>query len=300
MTIQLIQNKFKLFLLFFILFSICISYLSYQSSVAQLDIITDSSKQGGHILTFSDVDKMLSGVPNITASALPVDIWRVQYSLWDDNIEEAKRHVKSAAIANPHVYSSEYLQGLIFQAEGNLDSALYYSKRAFVGWPKNINHFNSYLDVLEETQDTVSLVNAFNILDISLKKRPEYFRRFYSSLNKIKLSYLVTDFDDQEDLNSSVLIGNTFTRGYNFPNGQVIRDTTNSYAFISKNIVANQNGSEFLYKINKDTLNFYYKRDPIKPVAKYYAKFSPKYNTLIFRNIEFEKDKFQDQFFIKN
>lgn len=218
----------------------------------------------------------------------------------ENNLISAKQYVKSASKVNPHVYISEWLQGILYLNENQIDSALYYSKIAFYGWPKNINHYNSYVDVLEVKQDSISLIDAFNFLEPDLKKNSNYFTRFYSSFNKIKLSYLVTDFDDQKDLNSSVLIGNTFTRGYNFPNGQVIRDTTNSYTFISKNIVANQNGGEFLYKIIRDTLNFYYKRDPIKPVAKYYAKFSPKYNTLIFRNIEFEKDKFQDQFFIKN
>ena len=189
---------------------------------------------------------------------------------------------------------------MIFFSQGVEDSALYYSKRAFEGWPKNINHYNSYVDVLEMTQDTTSLIKAFNNLDLSLKKRPEYFRRFYSSFNKIKLSFLVTDFDDEEGLDFDELLGNTYIRGYNFPNGQVIKDTTFSYTFKSKDIIVNQNGSEFFYKINSDTLNFYFKRDPIKPIAKYFSKYSPQYKTIIFRNVEFEKDKFQDQYFIKS
>ena len=73
-----------------------------------------------------------------------------------------------------------------------------------------------------------------------------------------------------------------------------------SYTFKSKDIIVNQNGSEFFYKINSDTLNFYFKRDPNKPIAKYFSKYSPQYKTIIFRNVEFEKDKFQDQYFIKS
>ena len=298
MTIQMIQKKFKLFLLIVIFFSATFSFLSYRSSLVQLEIIADSSKET-RVLTFKDVDDMLNGYPNITASALPVDIWRVQYALWDGNIEQAQKYVKTAANVNPHVYTSEYLQGLIFNAQGSIDSAFYYSKKAFEGWSKNISHFNSYIDILEAKQDTISLIKAFDTLSVSLKKRPEYFRRFYASFNKIKLSFLVTDFEDQRDLNVSELLGNTYTRGYNFPNGQVIKDTTFAYTFKSKSIIANQNGEEFLYKIIKDSLNFYYKRDPIKPVVKYFSKYSPKFKTIIFRNVEFEKDKFQDQYFIK-
>lgn len=291
-------NKFKIFLVIFILINIFFSFLSYKSSVAQLIIITDSSKEK-HDLSFTDVDNMLNNYPNISASALPVDIWRVQYSLWDGNIEDSKKFVKTASKVNPYVYTSEYLQGLIFNAEGNIDSAYYYSKKAFEGWPKNINHYNSYVDILEKKQDTISLIKAFDTLDIALKKRSEYFKRFYTSFNKIKLSYLITDYEDQEQLDITELIGNTYTRGYNFPNGQVIRDTTFSYMFKSKQIIVNQNGNEFIYTIKNDTLNFYYKRDLINPIAKYYSRYSPKYKTIIFRNVEFEKNKFQDQYFIK-
>ena len=144
------------------------------------------------------------------------------------------------------------------------------------------------------------MIESFDGLDLSLKKRPEYFRRFYASFNKIKLSFLVTDYDDQKDLDLYELLGNTYIRGYNFPNGQVVRDTAFSYTFKSKDIIVNQNGSEFFYKINSDTLNFYFKRDPNKPIAKYFSKYSSKYKTIIFRNVEFEKDKFQDQYFIKS
>ena len=299
MTIQMTKNKLKLFFLAVILFNIIFSFFAFRTSVAQFKIIGDSSKEIRE-LTFKEVDSMLNGFPNITASALPADIWRVQYSLWEGNIELAQKYVKPAAIVNPHVYTSEYLQGLIFSSQGSLDSAFYYSKKAFEGWPKNIGHYNSYIDILEAKQDTISLIKAFDTLDVSLKQRPEYFRRFYASFNKIKLSFLVTDYDDQKDLDLYELVGNTYFRGYNFPNGQVIKDTTFSYTFKSKNIIVNQNGNEFFYKINADTLNFYFKRDPNKPIAKYFSKYSPQYKTIIFRNVEFEKDKFQDQYFIKS
>ena len=241
---------------------------------------------------------MLNGYPNISASALPVDIWRVQYSLWEGDIEKAQKYVKPASKANPYVFTSEYLQGLIFQNLGNIDSAYYYSKKAFEGWPKNLEHYNSYLDVLEVKKDTVSLIKAFSNLDNSLKQRPQYFRRFYSSFNKIKLSFLVTTYKDQINLDSADLIGKTFVRGYNFPNGQVVRDSTTSYTFKNTETIVNQKGDEFLYRIIEDTLNFYYRRNPKKPIAKYFSKYSPSYKTIIFRNVEFEKNNFQDQYFI--
>ena len=291
-------KKLKYLLFVPILLSLYFSYLAYASSKAQSIILKDL-KQKNKSLSYSQLDSMLNGYPNINASALPVDIWRVQYLLNDGKYDLAKKYVKSAADVNPHVYVSEYLQGLIFLGEGNLDSAYYYSKVAFEGWPKNIEHYNSYVDVLEYKKDTISLIKAFDTLDVELKKVPAYFKRFYSSFNKIKLSYLITSFEDERDLDYNDVVGNIFERGYVFPNDQVIRDTTLSYTFKSKNVLSNQNGDEFLYKIDKDSLLFYYKRDPKKPIVKYFTKFSPSRNTLIFRNVRYEKGKFQDQFFIK-
>lgn len=293
------KNRFKLLYLLPLTFALSFSFLAYKSSSAQREIIVDLKKKNKSF-RFSDIDNMLNGYPNINSAALPIDIWKVQYSLLDKNYKQAKRYVKSAAKVNPHVYVSEYLQGIIYYNEGKYDSAYYYSKQAFEGWPKNIEHYNSYVDVLETIKDSVSLIKAFAVLDSNLKKRPEYFKRFYKSFNKIKLSYLVTQYSDQINVNFSNILGNTFIRGYNFPNGQVIKDSTTSYSFISDNIVKNQNGGEFIYKLKNDSILFFYKRDPSKPIAKYFAKYSPDYETLIFRNIEFEKDKFQDQYFIKS
>ena len=292
-------KSINILLLIINVFTITFCYFAYKTSVSERLIVIDS-KRAKHEYSFDQVDKMFTGFPNISSSSLPVDIWKVQYSLWENDIDRANKYILSAVQANPHTFTGEFLKAEIFQALGQTDSAVFYSKKAFEGWPKNINHYNSYIDNLEIKQDTIALIEAFNRLDSNLVKRPEYFKRFYSSFNKIKLSFLVTEFEDQKDLELHELLGNTYIRGYNFPNGQVIKDSTLSYTFKSKNIIVNQNGSEFFYKLNSDTLNFYFKRDPNKPIAKYFSKYSPQYKTIIFRNVEFEKDKFQDQYFIKS
>ena len=298
MIIRKKSNRINFFLLLINVVASIFCYFSYKTNVAEKLIIQDS-KRSKRDYTIDQVDKMFIGYPNISSSSLPVDIWKVQYSLWDNNIDRASKFISSAVEANPYTFTGEFLKSQIFSALGQSDSAVFYSKKAFQGWPKNINHYNTYLDNLEVIQDTVALIKAFNFLDSNLVKRPEYFKRFYSSFNKIKLSFLVTEFEDQKDLELHELLGNTYIRGYNFPNGQVIKDSTLSYTFKSKNIITNQNGGEFYYKIKNDSLIFYFKRDPSKPVAQYFSKYSPEYKTIIFRNVEFEKDKFQDQFFIK-
>lgn len=292
------MKKFKYLILVPIGSIIFISYLSFMSSRSHRIILNDVNKKSKN-LTFSEIDKMLNDIPNISPTSLPVDIWRVQYLLSENKIELAKKYVKSASNVNPHVYVSEFLQGLIFSKEGKIDSAFYYSKKAFEGWPKNIEHYKSYLNVLEAKQDSISLIKAYSFLDSNLKKVPDYFTRFYASFNKIKLSYLLTSFEDERNIQHSDIVGFTFDRGYNFPNNQVIRDTTFNYTFKSRRLILNELGNEFYYRIKKDSFLFFFKRDTIKPFAKFFSKFSPSNNTFVFRNVKVDDDKLQDQFYIK-
>ena len=100
MILKMKPINFRLIFLFVSLFVIFITFLSYRTSVAQLLINNDRSNDP-RLLSFSEVDDMLNGYPNISASALPIDIWRVQYSLWGGNINKAKEFVNTAANANP-------------------------------------------------------------------------------------------------------------------------------------------------------------------------------------------------------
>lgn len=291
------KSLFKTFLL--VTTSIAIFYislLSYKSSVAQRKIIIDLSDEKVSY-TFDEIDQMLNGFPNISATALPIDIWKVQYLLYEGKYEKAKTFVKKATKVNPHVYVGEYLQGQIFNNEGKIDSAFYYSKKAFFGWPKNLNHYNSYVDVLEKKQDTSSLIEAFNSLDSTLKKTPEYFKRFYSSFNKIKLSYLITDYPNERTISKKDLINKKWSRVYNFPNNQVIRDTSLTYYFVNENTVLNKKNQAFLFNIKNDTFNFYYKSRPEKSISSFKVKYSDEYKTMIFYQVPIENNRYQDQYF---
>ena len=249
---------------------------------------------------FSDIENMIDGFPNITPTAQPFDIYKVQYLFREKKFSLARKYIESSNSINPHVFISEYLTGLFYLKVFLLDSAFVYSKKAFEGWPKHFPHYELYLDVLKSKKDTTLLVDAFNYLNIEQKRDPNYFKKFYSVLNEVKLSYLITDYPDSRNVLISDLIGSKFERGYNFPNNQVISDSTIRYSFISNKIFQNSNGSEYSYSIKMDTLYFYYKNNLNKPFQKFKSQFSPKFNTLIFKNVKIEDGKYQDQFFIKH
>lgn len=289
------KYRFRKIILTFIIISIVlINYLTFKNFRAQNFIILDNPK---YALTYKDVDSLLTWLPNISATAMPLDIWRVQYLIFEGRYTEAKQYVKTAVKTNPHVFVGEFLLGKLYYTQKNYDSAYFFSKKAFYGWPKNIEHYNSYVDVLEKTRDTLSLIQAYNSLDSSLKTRPEYFKRFYSSFNKIKLDYLIKEYKDERDVFVSDLVGKKYVRVYNFPNGQSIKDTTLVYYFKSKRSVFNKQNNEFLYKIKNDSFFFYYKRDFKTPITSFVSKYSDEYKTLIFKDVPIGDNKVQDQFF---
>jgi hypothetical protein len=240
---------------------------------------------------------MLPSIPDISITAMPLDVYRVSYLLFEGRVAETNKYVERAIKTNPHIHVGDYLNAKIQLYLNNTDSAYFYSKRAFFGWPKNLDHYNVYLDVLDVKKDTQSLIQAYNSLDTTLKKRPAYFNRFYTSFNKMKLSYLVKDYPDAINLNDFVLKGN-WIRAFNFPNNQVIRDSSDTYTFIAGKLF-NNDGLEFAYKIKQDSLFFYFSNNFNKPISSFKARYSEEYETLIFENVPLEDNMIQTQYYRK-
>tara|TARA_B100000401_G_C52768768_1_gene702108 strand:+ start:211 stop:1236 length:1026 start_codon:yes stop_codon:yes gene_type:complete len=99
--------------------------------------------------------------PNITVTALPIKYLKARYYLELDSVETAKKLIHESIKSNPYIYAPEILLAQIYLSENKLDSALYYSKRAFNGITNNNRHRDTYFDVLKELNDSVSLDSAF-------------------------------------------------------------------------------------------------------------------------------------------
>ena len=289
-------NKFTLLTIYILLLgSIYVNYRVFKSHIIQNKILGDLKNPNGMQLKFDSINKLLPSIPNVTITAMPLDVYRVNYLLNEGRLEETEPFILNAIRINPHVRIGDYLNAKVLSFKNKFDEALPFAKKAFEGWPKNIDHYNTYLDVLEKVRDTTSLINAYNFLPDNLKTNPNYFNRFYKSFNKVKLSYLITEYKDQRSVASKELIG-TWERVYNFPN-QVIKDSLLFYVIKSNNLVESNSGDEYLFDIKKDTFNFYFKTKPSKPILSFPVFYSDSLETLIFRDVPMEGDKIQDQFY---
>jgi tetratricopeptide (TPR) repeat protein len=287
-------RKYIIFPLFvIILFSIYVNYSTYKSLIIQSTVLKEY--RSPKVYTFDILDSVLPSIPNITITAMPLDVFKANYLLSEGRLDEVEKYIERAKKINPHTYVGDFLDGKLLYYRGSYDSAFVSSKRAFYGWPKNIDHYNSYVDVLEKLSDTISLINAFNFLENNLKERPEYFERFYSSFNKIKLSFLVTNYPDAVRVNRDTILG-SWERAFNFPNNQAIRDSTLQYNF-KRNTFTNKQAQEFTYKLRNDSIFFYFNSNLKKPISSFKAQYSEEFETLIFENVPIDQGKFQTQYY---
>lgn len=287
-------RKYIIFPLFvIILFSIYVNYSTYKSLIIQNTVLKEY--RSPKVYTFDILDSVLPSIPNITITAMPLDVFKANYLLSEGRLDEVEKYIERAKKINPHTHVGDFLAGKLLYYRGSYDSAFVSSKRAFYGWPKNIDHYNSYVDVLEKLSDTISLINAFNFLENNLKERPEYFERFYSSFNKIKLSFLVTNYPDAVRVNRDTILG-SWERAFNFPNNQAIRDSTLQYNF-KRNTFTNKQAQEFTYKLRNDSIFFYFNSNLKKPISSFKAQYSEEFETLIFENVPIDQGKFQTQYY---
>ncbi len=146
-----------------LLFLIALSFGSYKkfsSSKYQALLIYDfnSNTRSFGLEDFKNLDL---NFPNITVTALPIKYLKARYYLEIDSVETAKKLIYESIKTNPYIYAPEILLAQIYLSENKLDSALYYSKRAFYGLTNNNRHRDTYFDVLKELKDSVSLDSAF-------------------------------------------------------------------------------------------------------------------------------------------
>ena len=283
--------RFFYFLL--VIFFFACTLLTFNSLVAQRVIAEDSNE----LLSYKYVDSILPFFPNLGLSSTPIDMHRAIYSIKEGDYELAKDLIKSSNKINPYTFVGEYLYARLYLAEGKLDSALYYSFRSFYKWPKNPQHYKTYNEVLVKIKDSSALNAAYKYLDSSRQSNPIYKNDYVKSYNEIKIQYLLNDFEDKGSVTLNELRG-SWIRSYFFENGEVVSDSSLIYDF-KDNFFINPSGNKFNYTLSNDSLYILSISKPSKLFQKINIYYSPSRNALLFKNVMFENNKYQNQFFKK-
>ena len=155
----------KKFILFVtgLLFLMTLSFGSYKklsSSKYQALLLFDFNNNTRRF-NLEDFKSLDLNFPNLSSTTLPIKFLKSRYYLKVDSVETAKKLIYKSIKDNPYLYASEFMLGHIYFSQNKLDSALYYSKRAFYGITNNNSHRDTYFNVLQELKDSISLDSAF-------------------------------------------------------------------------------------------------------------------------------------------
>ena len=258
---------------FFLLSSMYVSYKVFISMRAQYLILTNAYFNQLQTFSETEIESMFGSIPNISATAVPLDAFKALYYLKNMHYDKAQQLLESANKANPHMYFSELLLGELYFAKGNLDSAFYYGKKAFYGWPKANTHFDFYNKVLLQKNDSLEIVKAYDFIDSIFSDRHEYSTAFIKTMAQYKLNNLKENYVDLSPIVPEILIGK-WVRVFEYKNNYYDSIPGSSIRFKKQNKLITNNNVEYTYKLVKDSLYMIVNQKTLSKSIVLYSKSS--------------------------
>ena len=272
------KRVFNIVILLFSIFSLLISYQLFISFRYQLQIREDILSQKSSFSS-SEILKIPS-IPNISVTGIPIAALQANYFLNEGKYPQALKLLNKATTVNRYLYFSDFMMAKFNMMQKNYDSAYFYSKKAFFGWPKNIEHYKMYNNLLVRRKDTMEILQAYDSINKRFIDRSEYYDTFVSSYADAKLRYLITEYDSLTSVSNNDLIGK-WQQAYEFETGEI--NYLNNFISFSKLKFTSPTAS-YDYKLKTDTLFIYFQSNQ-KLVAKYPVYFSNIKNTLVLKNV---------------
>ena len=137
-----------------------VTYLTYKSLIVQRIIIPDMNNEPLK-LKWAEIFPRIPSIPNISASAQPLDAIKGRYLYEAGKYEEALVLLNKGAKANPVIGYSEFLKAGVYFRMHNLDSAFTNATVAFYTRPKAKTYFQTLIAVLAARKDTINIQKAF-------------------------------------------------------------------------------------------------------------------------------------------
>jgi hypothetical protein len=266
----------RLLLFFALLFSAYISFQVFISMRVQLDIDTQMSAKTFQV-PYDEIESLFPYFPNISVTTIPLSAYKAYLYFTYSDVNKALSTLDNSENVNPYIFFNESLKSQIFTKINNLDSALYYAKKAFYGWPKNIDHYTRYSELLVTAKDTLEILNAFDHIDSLFYDRSQYGETFITSLAKAKLSY-IANYDSTTTISKEFLYGK-WKSVIEFENGSFITKSNNVLEFDTSRYT--DKDLLYGYQFKRDTIFLNPILNPSFIITKIGVRYSSKFNTLL-------------------
>ena len=254
-------------------------------------------------MTFSlsqkDLDEIPT-IPNISITTIPIKSLISKYYIVKGDLNNGLRFLKDSEDINPYIHYDDYLLGLYFLNLKEIDSAYFYTKKAFFGWPKNIEHYKLFNQVLSIQKDTTEIFSTYKFADSIFKENPEFQNSFIDSYTDAKLGYMIFNYPDEQSIEPSIMIGK-WQQVYEFEGGNISK-MNNLFRIDNNFFYSGADNTKYNYIFKNDTLNLFFVTNK-KLINQIPVFYSPSFKTLIFkdiiRDLNSDNPERQDQFFKK-
>lgn len=219
--------------------------------------------------------------PNITVTSIPIKAIIANYYFVYGSPKEAVKYIDESSKINPHIFFPEFLKAKYFFNNAEFDSAHYYAKKAFYGWPKNLEHYKLYNKTLEQRKDTLEIMNAFVSINKYFYDNSAYKENFIDSYTNAKLRFMISSYIDEATISIDDLKGN-WQKVYEFEGGQITK-LTDMLSFSDSTFSSSE---KYYFTKNIDTINLFFLNQRNIPISKVIVKYSDQYNTLILKQVD--------------
>lgn len=158
---SILKPVFGLIALLMLLPAAYITYLTYQSLIVQRDIMADIDHEPLQ-LNYKELFPRIPSIPNISATAQPLDAIKGRYLSEAGKYDEALALLNKGRQANPFVGYSEFLKANVYFKQGKYDSAKVNALKAYAVRPRAKTYYQTLIAVLAQIKDSANIQKAFN------------------------------------------------------------------------------------------------------------------------------------------
>ena len=161
----------------------------------------------------SYINSIEADYPNLSLTSLPLKAIKGNYYLFNDSIYKGLRFINQtiAEKSNPFIMFPEATKAKLYFAMGQIDSAHYYSRKAFKGLPRNPFHFAEFTRTLGINKEYDSI--SFNFEAIKDTYDGQVWKVYLASIYNY-----IDDINDIEYVKDRALEAMTY-----FSNSEQIR-----------------------------------------------------------------------------
>lgn len=155
-----IKPIFGLVSLLLLIPAVYVTYETYRSLVLQKTVLADLNNEPLK-LNWKETTAAFPSIPNLTATAQPVDAIKGRYLYEAGQYKEAIVLLDKGRIANPTIAYSEFLKAGLYYKTDRLDSAVRNATYAFSVRPRAKTYYQTLIAVLAKVKDTSGIKKAF-------------------------------------------------------------------------------------------------------------------------------------------